>query len=110
MRENWLKPAHRVIQVVELDDTEPVTVEMSNGKTQRYQVGTVEVTTFWDQGLEDQARQVVTFRVRKVFGDGRMSPTPGKLYAQDFIRHGRTMPGWLDDIITRATPREVEVQ
>jgi hypothetical protein len=110
MKESWQRAARRIVQMVELEDAEPVTVEMPSGKTQQYQVTRMEVTTFWDQGLEDQARQTVTFKVRKVFGDGRVSATEGKLYLQDFTHHGRQMPGWMEDIITRATPREVEVQ
>lgn len=108
MKESWQRPSHRIIQVVELEEADPVTIGRPE-KPESYILERVEVTTFWEQGMEDKARQVVTVRCRKVRADGTPALMPGKLYLRQFTDHGRQLPEWLDLMIITATPRGVNV-
>jgi len=110
MKESWLRAAHRIVQVVELEDAEPVTIGRPE-KPERYVLTRLEVTTYWDQGLEDQARQVVMMPlVRKIRPDGTPGHAGGKLYLSQLTDHGRKVPEWLELMIITATPRGVDVR
>lgn len=100
--EDWSAGEKSIRYSVKLSAGAVVTVPTNRyNPDRRYQVDRLTVQTTWTIGQPDDIDQAVFLYCRAELANGRWSPREGMLHLYQL----REIPTWLEDIISRATPR-----
>lgn len=102
-RENWRPEEHTVRNVLTLQGAVVIARDMAGGAYADFRVDRMSVSTWWRSGQEELARTSVLLTGYFKLASGRWSTRERTISYRDV----RGAPAWLEDIIIRATPRNV---